>query len=79
MPETRDSNGAEAVLTSSGVGRHQCRRGRYIRKAFSGLGGVNADHSERQIPVLMPSEPVPQTHQEDSQQLVKGIEVIDLG
>jgi hypothetical protein len=42
----------------------------YIRKAFSRLGGVNADHPERCIPVLVPSKPVPETHQKDSQQLV---------
>jgi hypothetical protein len=28
----------------------------YIRKTFSRFGGVNADHSEQCIPVLMPTD-----------------------
>src|ERR1700745_943841 len=42
-------------------------------------GGRNLDacQPERCIPILMPGEPVPQTHHQDAQQLVSCIEAIE--
>jgi hypothetical protein len=46
------------------------------RKAFTGGWDADAHQPERAVPVLVPRQLVPQTHDKDPEQLVGGIEII---
>ena len=50
----------------------------YIGEAFPGFRDLDANQSERRAPFLMPGKPVPQSHYEDSQQLIDCVEAVEL-
>jgi hypothetical protein len=47
-------------------------------KPFSALPYLDADQSERRASFLMPGKPVPKAHDKHGQQLVDGVEAIEL-
>jgi hypothetical protein len=51
----------------------------YMGEALPGLRDFDANQSERRVSFLMPGEPVPQSHYEDSEQLIDCVEAVELG
>jgi hypothetical protein len=51
----------------------------YMGEAFPGLRDHEEDQSNRRVSFLMQREPVPQSHYEDSQQLIDCVEAVELG
>jgi hypothetical protein len=51
---------------------------RYSDESLLGLRDLGADQSERGTSFLMPGKPVPKAHDKHGQQLVDGVEAIEL-